>query len=262
MMSSKLSNSQLQQLLDSAYERFHRKTFVADDPIGIPHRFTKKQDVEISGFLAATIAWGNRKSIINSANKICEMMDDSPHEFILNHEARDLKDFETFAHRTFQATDILYFIERLRVHFTRNESLESMFTDGMSNSDQHVGAGLSHFHKSFFELDFAPQRTRKHVATPDRKSACKRLNMFLRWMVRPASSGVDFGIWNNIKTHQLLLPLDVHTHRVATELGLLKRKQSDWAACLEVTESLRSFDASDPVKYDFALFGMGVNGEI
>jgi uncharacterized protein (TIGR02757 family) len=185
----------------------------------------------------------------------------SPHEFITQHSDKDLIPFQNFVHRTFQATDILYFIHRLKRHYKEHNSLESMFSDGLKPSDRHVGPALIYFQDQFFDDPHFPPRTRKHVATPARNSACKRLNMFLRWMVRPADKEVDFGLWTEIKTSQLLLPLDVHVQRNAMELGLLTRKQSDWKACLELWENIRVFDKNDPAKYDFALFGMGVNSK-
>ena len=236
----------------------HAESYIPHDPISIPHGFTKLQDIEIIGFWVAMLAWGNRKSIINSGHKLIDLMDGAPHDFILNHEEKDRASFEDFKHRTFQYTDTLYFLEFFQWFYQNNASLELAFTQYMSKNDVHVGNALSGFHKLFFSLPDAPHRTRKHIATPDRKSACKRLNMYLRWMVRKDDRGVDFGLWKNIKPSQLLIPLDVHVDRVGRDLGLLERKQTDWRAVLELTEILRQFDANDPVKYDYALFGMGV----
>jgi uncharacterized protein (TIGR02757 family) len=252
----------LKKFLDEQVVHYHRSSFVPDDPISIPKKFKQKQDIEIVAFLLATIAWGNRKSIISSGERLVDLMGAKPYDFILNHSPGDLKGFENFVHRTFQSTDILYFIHRLKRQYQEFDSLETMFSAGLKPEDQHTGPALVYFHQQFFDDEFAPNRTRKHVATPERKSACKRLNMFLRWMVRPAEMGVDFGLWKDIKTSQLLLPLDVHVQRVALELGLLTRKQSDWKACLELWKNVRLFDSDDPCKYDFALFGIGVDQKI
>lgn len=254
------NRAKLERLLNENYLRFHRPDFIADDPISIPKKFTKKQDIEIMGFLLATIAWGNRKSILRSGERLIQYFGKEPYRFIVEHSESDLKPLTNFVHRTFQATDLLYFIHRLKRHYLEFESLETMFSNGLSPEDEQVGPALIHFHNRFFDDPYAPQRTRKHVATPERKSACKRLNMYLRWMVRSADGGVDFGLWENFKPSQLLLPLDVHVQRTAMQLGLLKRKQSDWRACIELWENVREFDKQDPAKYDFALFGLGIDG--
>jgi uncharacterized protein (TIGR02757 family) len=203
------------------------------------------------------IAWGNRKSIINSGNYLVELMDGAPHQFITQHKEVDLKRFENFKHRTFNYTDTLYFIEFLKQHYQKNKSLETAFSRHFKKDAPTVEQALIGFHNDFFSLDFAPQRTRKHVATPLRNSTCKRLNMFLRWMVRESKSGVDFGLWKKISPSQLLCPLDVHVDKKARALGLLLREKTDWQAVLELTDNLRTFDTADPVKYDLALFGMG-----
>lgn len=199
------------------------------------------------------MAWGNRKSIIASGNRLVELMEDAPHDFVLHHQPKDLKRFLDFKHRTFNATDALYFIEFFKQHYSKYESLEDAFIGKSLNEHR-----ISQFHHYFFSLDDAPQRTRKHIATPERNSTCKRLNMFLRWMVRKDKNGVDFGIWKKIKPSHLLIPLDVHVDRTARKLGLIKRKQSDWETVLELTENLKQFDPKDPVKYDYALFGLSV----
>ncbi|MEP2024637.1 MAG: TIGR02757 family protein [Reichenbachiella sp.] len=245
----------IKTFLDEKVELYNQASFIPDDPISIPHQFSKKQDIEIAGLFAATLAWGQRKTIINKCNELMRMMDHAPHDFVLHHEENDLKKFLTFKHRTFNPTDTLFFIDFLKSHYQKNDSLESAFTKGPSND---MEAYLTHFHNTLFAHPNAPDRTKKHVATPARKSACKRLNMFLRWMVRKDNKGVDFGIWNTILPSQLICPLDVHVERVAKRLGLLQRKQTDWRAALELSENLRELDPNDPVKYDFALFGMGV----
>lgn len=248
----------LKKILNEAADQFNQKDFIVDDPIGIPHQFTKLQDIEIMGFWVAMLAWGQRKTIINKSLELIELMDGTPHDFILNHQEKDRQRFASFKHRTFQYTDTLYFLHFLQHYYQKENSLENAFSRHLSDKDEHVGAALIGFHEHFFSLPDAPQRTRKHIATPARKSSCKRLNMFLRWMVRKDEKGVDFGLWKSIPTRQLLMPLDVHVDRVARQLGLLKRKQRDWQAVLELTSNLRVFDSVDPVKYDFALFGMGV----
>ena len=244
--------------MDEQVERFNQPDFIKDDPIQIPHQFSKKQDIEITAFWTSMLAWGQRKTIINKSLELIELMEGEPYNFIKNHSEADRKRFLNFKHRTFQATDTLHFLEFLQFYYQKNDSLENAFSDYISENDEHVGNALINFHNNFFSLPNSPQRTRKHIATPARKSSCKRLNMFLRWMVRKDEKGVDFGIWGKIKPTQLLMPLDVHVERVGRRLGLLERKQRDWQSVLELTRNLRKFDSNDPVKYDFALFGIGV----
>lgn len=244
--------------LEAAVIRCNRPNFIENDPISIPHRFSTLQDIEITGFWIAMLAWGQRKTIINSGNRLIDLMDGAPHDFIINHEEKDRAKFSEFKHRTFQFTDTLYFLEFFQHYYKQHASLESAFAQHLSDTDIHTENALRGFHELFFSLDNAPKRTRKHVSTPDRKSTCKRLNMFLRWMVRQDDKGVDFGLWKDIKPSQLLIPLDVHVDRVARHFKLIQRKQTDWKTVLELTENLRQFDANDPVKYDFALFGLGV----
>lgn len=190
------------------------------------------------------------------------LMDDAPHDFIIHHSAKDLKQLLHFKHRTFNTTDLLYFISFLKNYYSKNKSLEQAFINGMKATDETIVNGLIHFHNLFFESEHAPQRTRKHIPTPARNSSCKRLNMYLRWMVRSNLAGVDFGLWKNISPSQLIIPLDVHVQRVALKFGLMKREIADWKAALELTDTLKQFDKNDPVKYDFALFGMGVNEKV
>lgn len=248
----------LQSKLDTLVERYNHPGFIKDDPISIPHQFSTLQDIEIIGFWIAMLAWGQRKTIINSAKKLLKHMDNAPYDFILNHEEKDRQAFLEFKHRTFQPTDTLYFLEFFQQYYKNNQSLETAFAQHIQPSDDHIGNGLIGFHNIFFSLEDAPKRTRKHVATPIRKSTCKRLCMFLRWMVRQDKKGVDFGLWTSIKPSQLLMPLDVHVDRVARQFGLIERKQTDWKTVLELTDNLKAFDATDPVKYDFALFGYGL----
>jgi len=242
--------------LDEKVEKYNRRDFITHDPVQIPHLFSKKQDIEIAGFFAATFAWGQRKTIINKTKELLTTMDNDPYHFLLNHRESDLKPFLNFRHRTFNATDALYFIEFLHWFYSSHDSLEDGFS--VLPEDETVEKGLINFYNLFFSLDDYPQRTMKHLATPERKSTCKRINMFLRWMVRNDTNGVDFGIWSSIKPSQLVCPCDVHVDRVARKLKLIKRKQTDWQTALELTANLRKFDPADPVKYDFALFGLGV----
>ena len=252
-----MSNN-LQAFLDDCFHKFNKPDFIENDPISIPHRFSKRADIEITAFWTAMLAWGQRKTIINSANRLFDLMDNAPHDFIVNHLEHDRKRFLDFKHRTFQQTDTLYFLEFLQQFYKENDSLEYAFSKSLTESTPSVSEALIGFQNEFFSLPVAPARTKKHIATPSSKSTCKRLCMFLRWMVRNDEQGVDFGLWKNIKPSQLLMPLDVHVDRQARRLGLLERPKTDWQAVLELTENLRQFDASDPVKYDFALFGLGI----
>ena len=247
----------IKDFLEEAYLKYNNKSFIENDPICIPHLFTKKEDVEIAGFLAATLAWGNRKSIINNATKLMQWMDYQPHEFILNHGEKDLKPFSTFVHRTFNGKDCLFFLASLKNTYKNHNGLEPAF-NGNGND---VKENIIHFRKLFLQ---SPHLTRseKHLSNPEQKSSSKRLCMFLRWMVRKDKMGVDFGIWKSIKPHQLCLPLDVHTGNVSRTLGLLHRTQNDWQAVSEITQTLKQFDANDPIKYDFSLFGIGVNKDL
>ena len=253
-----MNRSNLKALLDECVAKYNQPHFIENDPIGIPHRFSKKQDIEITAFWTAMLAWGQRKTIVNKASVLFGLMDNAPFDFIKNHREKDRKRFLHFKHRTFQPTDTLYFLEFLQWFYSHYHSLEEAFLKNFNPSDEHIGNALIGFRHLFFSLPNAPKRTHKHIASPITKSTCKRLNMFLRWMVRQDKNGVDFGIWKNIKPAQLLMPLDVHVDRMARKFHLLERKQTDWPAVLELTKNLRNFDADDPVKYDFALFGLGV----
>jgi len=253
-----MKKDQLKLFLDEKVKEYNKPAFIRDDPISIPHRFSKKQDIEIAGLFAAVFSWGNRKTIINKSNELMHRMDNAPHDFILNHKEIDLKKMLSFRHRTFNPTDALCFIDFLKNFYKKNNSLENAFSEGIKGNDKTVENGLIHFHNLFFLRENYPVRTRKHIPTPERKSSCKRLNMFLRWMVRDDNCGVDFGIWKNIKPAQLVCPLDLHVDRVARRYGLIKNKNTNWDAALELTDKLRRLDPVDPVKYDFALFGIGV----
>ncbi|MBS1775536.1 MAG: TIGR02757 family protein [Bacteroidetes bacterium] len=249
--------TKLKTLLDAKCELYNRPEFIQADPISVPHCFSKKQDIEISGFFAAILAWGNRTSIINSANRILKWMDDAPYQFILHHKPSDLKPFMHFAHRTFNATDLLYFIEFLQRHYQSYTSLEDAFVPDSKYSEVNVGPALIRFRDYFFSQEH-PTRTEKHIATPKKNAACKRLNMYLRWMVRKDLQGVDFGIWNKIKPIQLICPLDVHVARVAHRLELLPDEKATWKNAVSLTQQLICLNDSDPVVYDYALFGLGM----
>jgi len=254
-----LSPTALKSFLDEKAIQFNTLDFIENDPVVIPHQFRKKQDIEIAGFLAATLAWGQRVTIINKCRELLQSMDHAPHDFIVNHTQKDLKKFLDFKHRTFNSTDALYFISFFKDFYSRHDTLEKAFTGGMNRKSETVEPGLVYFRDLFFSLEFFPDRTKKHVATPANNSACKRINMYLRWMVRKDKQGVDFGIWKNISSAQLICPCDVHVDRVARKLGLIERKQTDWKTAVELTANLRKLDPLDPVKYDFALFGLGVD---
>ena len=247
----------LKKFLDKKVDQYNCSSFIKDDPISVPHSFSKKQDIEIAGFFAAVFSWGKRTTIISKSKELMEKMDNAPHQFVTQHTEKDLKKLIDFKHRTFNVADLLYFIQFLRLHYFKNKSLENAFSSGIKQSDHTIETGLNHFRKYFFIYDHE-KRTEKHIAAPEMNSSCKRLNMFLRWMVRKDEKGVDFGIWKNISQAQLICPIDLHVARVAKRLKILKRKQTDWRAAIELTDYLRTLDKKDPVKYDFALFGLGV----
>nr|WP_262922304.1 TIGR02757 family protein [Algibacter sp. L4_22] len=253
--SKKISKAELKEFLDAKVYEFNNPKFIDSDPIQIPHQFSKKEDIEIAGFLAATIAWGNRKSIINNANKLMNLLDNSPFDFVLNHTESDLEKLLPFVHRTFNGGDCVQFIKSLQHIYKNHNGLEAIFTKHADGA--FLQTSISEFKRAFFEVDHL-KRTEKHVSDPLRKSAAKRINMFLRWMVRNDNTGVDFGIWKSLSPALLSCPLDVHSGNVARKLGLLNRKQNDAKALLELDTSLRALDKNDPVKYDFALFGLGV----
>lgn len=245
----------LKAFLDEKVEKFYRPEFIETDPIQVPHRFSKKEDIEIAGFLAATISWGNRAAIIKNALYLMQLLEDEPHNFILNASLSEMERLRKFVHRTFNGDDCIHFIQSLRNIYTKHGGLQQVFEEGFS-VDQSVRTALVHFHKVFFELK--GERTQKHVSNVTKGASAKRLNMFLRWMVREDKTKVDFALWKGIPASALMLPLDVHTGNVGRKLGLLKRRSSDWKAVEEITANLRCFDPEDPIKYDFALFGLGV----
>lgn len=251
-----MTKDDIHALLEEKYKTYNRPDFIENDPISIPHQFTVLQDIEITAFWSSMLAWGQRKTIIKKCTDLFERMDNSPYDFVVNHEEKDLNKLIDFKHRTFNQTDTLYFIHFLKHFYQTHTSLEEAFLKGYQEGN--IKNAIIGFHDLFFSLEEAPSRTKKHIATPSRKSACKRINMFLRWMVRKDSQHVDFGLWQRINTADLVCPCDVHVDRVARILGLLQRKQTDWQAAVELTNQLKAFDKEDPVKYDFALFGLGL----
>jgi len=240
--------------------QYNQPNFITNDPICIPHRFAKKQDIEIAAFFAAILAWGQRKTIINKCTDLFERMDNDPYNFMVGHGDDDLRRLLNFKHRTFNDTDLLYFVSFFKHHYALSDSLETAFLpDDFANHTNFTAEhALNHFRAYFFSLPDSPRRTVKHISSPLQKSTCKRLNMFLRWMVRKDNREVDFGVWNSILPADLICPCDVHVDRVARRLNMITRKQTDWRTAVELTEELRRFDPVDPVKYDFALFGLGV----
>lgn len=248
-----MTESELREFLDQKADLYNNPNFIETDPIQIPHQFSSKKDIEISGFLTSTIAWGNRKMIINNANKMMDIMGNSPYDFVMNYDKSNPQ-IDVFVHRTFNGIDLNYFLLALRHIYEKHGDLEQVF---IPQPQQNLQAKISDFKRIFFEINH-PIRTQKHVSDPMKGSAAKRINMFLRWMVRNDNKGVDFGIWSHISPAQLSCPLDVHSGNVARKLGLLTRKQNDAKALKELDANLLKFDPNDPVKYDFALFGLGV----
>ncbi len=255
-----IDNTPVGELLEELYERFNRAEFVTDDPISIPHSYSSREDREISGFLAATIAWGNRKAIVKSARRMMEYLDDAPYDFVMNATERDLERVQSYVHRTFNGLDLRDFIMALRSICQRHGSIGELF-ESRYEETQSMADAFAYFRSEFFGVEHQ-QRCEKHLSSIERGAACKRLCMYTRWMVRHDGRGVDFGLWRRIPSSALYMPLDVHSGNVARALGLLGRKQSDWRAVVELTDRLREFDAEDPVKYDFALFGAGIGGVI
>ena len=250
-----MNKSELKEFLDHKVILYNQPKFIESDPIQIPHRYTIKEDIEIAGFLSATIAWGNRKMIINNANKMMELMGNSPFDFVMHHNTNQLERLEQFVHRTFNGQDLVFFIKSLQNIYSQHKGLEAVFTKYQYNDSMQEA--ISQFKTIFFEIEH-PSRTQKHVSDPSKNSSSKRINMMLRWFCRTDEQGVDFGIWKNIPPSKLSCPLDVHSGNVARKLNLLTRKQNDGKALLELDAALRDLDPMDPVKYDFALFGLGV----
>ena len=250
-----MTNSELKSFLDEKVALYNNPNFIESDPIQIPHGFSLKEDIEIAGFLSATIAWGNRKMIITNSKKMIDLMGNSPYDFVMNHQEHQLEKLENFVHRTFNGNDMITFVKGLQNIYTNHNGLEEVFSKNIENDSMQKS--ISEFKKVFFEINHQ-NRTEKHISDPLNNSAAKRINMFLRWMVRNDKKGVDFGIWKTIPTSVLSCPLDVHSGNVARKLELLSRKQNDAKALYELDYNLRQLDANDPVKYDFALFGLGV----
>lgn len=250
-----MNPSELKEFLDEKVILYNRPDFIESDPIQIPHRYQLKEDIEIAAFLTATISWGNRKMIIKNATQLMEIMGNSPFDFVMNHNTKQLESLHSFVHRTFNGIDAATFIKSLQHIYLNHNGLETCFAK--HQEDNSLQKSISEFKKLFFEIDHFP-RTQKHVSDPLNNSAAKRLNMFLRWMIRNDQKGVDFGIWKSLSPAQLSCPLDVHSGNVARKVGLLTRKQNDGKALTELDVALRKMDANDPVKYDFALFGLGV----
>ncbi|MEO5643029.1 MAG: TIGR02757 family protein [Bacteroidia bacterium] len=258
MKKSVLTDKGLQEFLGEKVSQYNRPSFIESDPISIPHRFSRKEDIEIAGFLAATIAWGKRPVIIRNANQLMERMDLSPYEFVISATAKDLKRLETFVHRTFNGLDAKFFVLALRNIYQKHGGMENVFEAGIKGGNiSPMQNAIVHFRDTFISIKH-DARSDKHISNPASNSSAKRINMYLRWMVRQDKAGVDFGIWKKISPSLLQIPLDVHVGKVGRNLGLLQRKQSDWKAVEELTARLRKFDAKDPVKYDFALFGLGI----
>ncbi|BAX80449.1 TIGR02757 family protein [Labilibaculum antarcticum] len=255
MRTTNFSFSDLKEFLEEKYDLYNRESFITTDPIQIPRTFSKKEDVEIAGFLSASIAWGQRPTIIRNAKWLVDRMDQQPHEFILNASNTDFEVFKSFKHRTFNGDDCIFFLKALQNIYKNHGGLENVFAKGTDDSGTVKGA-LAYFRDVFFEAEHL-DRSQKHISNVMKKSAAKRLNMYLRWMVRNDDRGVDFGLWDQISSADLYLPLDVHTGNVGRKLGLLTRKQNDWQAVEEITKNLGKFDPADPIKYDYALFGLG-----
>jgi len=250
-----MDQAELKEFLDVKVNQYNRIEFIETDPIQIPKRFTRKEDIEIIAFLVATIAWGKRSSIIKSGNRIAEIMNESPFDFVLNFTENDSEKLSGFVHRTFNENDLQGFILGLKNIYENHEGIESVFAKFAQ--PKTLQPAIHQFKKIFFSIPHL-KRTEKHISDPLKNSAAKRINMYLRWMVRKDNKGVDFGIWNSLKSSQLSCPLDVHTGNVARKLGLITRKQNDGKALIELDNSLRTFDSVDPVRYDFALFGLGI----
>lgn len=253
-----MQREELKELLDRLHDKYNTPDFVESDPISVPHRFSLREDIEISGFLSATIAWGNRKAIVKNCHRLVALMDDAPYDFVMNASDSDIARLSAFVHRTFNGSDCMDFVQALRRMYSVNGGIGVFFEREYAQCGD-MRTVLSRFRSEFWQSEHA-QRAEKHLSSIDKGAACKRLNMYVKWMVRKDECGVDFGLWDTIPASALYLPLDVHTASMGRALGLLTRKQNDWRAVEQITESLREFDAEDPVKYDFALFGAGIDG--
>lgn len=254
-----MKKDELKNLLESLVHKYNRIDFIENDPILIPHLFKKKEDIEIAAFMAAIFSWGQRVTIINKSKEFLSYMDNDPYQFILHHKEQDLKPFLKFKHRTFNDIDALYFLSFLKMHYGKYHSLEDAFDIEKGYGTMDLGQRLVAFKDYFFSLEDYPNRTKKHISSPENNATCKRINMFLRWMVRKDKQGVDFGLWNSIQSSDLICPIDVHVANTAKEFGLLNDDKINWKTAVNLTNTLKTFDAKDPVKYDFALFGLGVS---
>ena len=250
-----MNQAELKDFLEAKVIQYNTFDFIEPDPISVPHRYNLKEDIEIAGFLAATIAWGNRTMITKNGHRMMDLMGDSPYDFVMNHDEYQLERLESFVHRTFNADDFKHFIFALKQIYTNHNGLESIFTK--HQTEDSLQPANQQLHNMFFEIPHL-DRTKKHVANPSNGSVSKRINMYLRWMIRNDNEGVDFGLWKSISPAKLSCPLDVHSGNVARKLGILNRKQNDTKALLELDTSLRLLDEKDPVRYDFALFGLGI----
>jgi uncharacterized protein (TIGR02757 family) len=248
-------DKEIEEFLNEKVDQYNNPSFIASDPIQIPHRYSRKEDIEISGFLTATIAWGNRMMIIKNASRMMDLMGESPYDFIMEHDETDLDRFDNFVHRTFNREDLCFFLKSLKNIYHNHGGMERIFNEFATKDS--IQPAISAFKECFFSIEH-PSRTTKHVSDPLNNSSAKRINMFLRWLIRKDNRGVDFGLWKGIPTSILSCPLDVHSGNVARKLGLLTRKQNDAKALVELDKALRKMDKTDPVKYDFALFGLGV----
>ena len=254
-----IDQDKIRDLLEIKYQEFNTRDFIKTDPVQVPHSFSKKEDVEISSFLSCTIAWGKRQMIINNAYRLMDLMKKSPYEFLMNSSEKEWASLGSFVHRTFQAIDLMYFLDALKRIYRDHGGLEKVFNDGYVQGG--VYDALIHFRRIFMQWS-PPDRTNKHVSNPAKGSAAKRLNLFLMWMVRKDDIGVHFGLWPKISMSDLIIPLDVHVGRVSRSLGLIERNANDWKSANELTSVLKEFDPDDPVKYDFSLFGMGLEKSV
>ena len=255
-MSIAENKSDLKEFLETKCLFYNRPGFIESDPIQVPHSFSSVENIEISAFLTAMLSWGQRKTIIKKSFYFMSLLNDDPHSFIQHASEKEILQLESFKHRTFNGTDAIYFVQSLRNIYARFGGLRMLF-ESLFDKHGNIGIVLSHFRDIFFSIPY-PDRTLKHISNVEKNASCKRLNMFLRWMVRDDGKGVDLGLWKGIPSSALCIPLDIHTGNVARALGLLHRQQNDWPAVLELTHELKHFDPADPVKYDFALFGLGI----
>lgn len=258
-----MTRKEVKEYLDALCLKYNCAEFIDQDPVSVPHRYTRPEDVEIAGFLAATIAWGRRPLIVRNAMRMMELMDDAPYQYVTQSAASDWTTLMPFVHRTFNGGDFVYFVRALQYIYLSQGGLGGFFRASYRRHET-LRAVLSEFWQLFFSPELEPRSAHtRHLSSVDKGAACKRLNMYLKWMVRSDRNGVDFGLWNDaIPSSALYLPLDVHTANTSRALGLLGRRQNDWRAVEEITSVLRDFDAADPVRYDYALFCAGIYKEL